>query len=962
MVIGNPSQGDENDAEDIWLKRQFSWDPAEFNGDIDATVEAWYADTIDRFRERTGFSFSNVYAVGVYSEINDMSNVVKAAMRYRIENETKPLKGAAKRKITDRLYTGPGTQVFDQLVSTHDEGLRPGEYRRPLVSAADSALKESFVKRATTLINNDDTFLTMHPVTGLPIDSRKYALRFGIPYPEGFIAPTFERSIETVEKTEGTDMNTLPLEVVVEFATLSAIIDRQGSKMNPGQVFQFLGNLDGSQKSTVGGLASSLMTDLGYSRGLDPADAVPLDELAIQLENLVAEYNIQATGETTTVERLVEENVPVMRVQFQDLVNPENSTMETIRLEDFFYTHRTNALLQDQVARLLPPVPQLDPDIYPNVGGTTSNGWRQIGGRSGTYIIKFTRDPLDVLCISTGRAGSVPNQDGETSSQNGIQGYKYHLEVEDDTGQLVVKEFRSTGWRSCQGLRCSNTASYASGPYEGVAYGECVIYLYPDDPNGWDRSKPLARLYLRWGFKDWIHPDTTYQTESATQSLSQRGRSFSDFKSNTGYFEPGTENEPVILWEPRPYPASSNTLETLKAFFNSAWQICAESYRSTNVGPSHQSFIVAGTPYYVNGFSDITGRQNLMPVYGGSPIPRFSLQYSGGDLQDLGGEIPDYSALEDPLLTEEDAMARSSDITERPEAYEALANNATIWLYPAVIQNMRTYAAGMPALQMLSNSSFALAPWLRSMINSSALRLDEYYSQPWKSQNLVNTVTQNPQIFFDPLSGTTFDEAEKMIGSPGMSFSMYGHRYIYRGFEEDPGVIRQIFEASRDTEGRAVPSIDIGSAFELFYLGVLHPSNNLDPNASPTTPFISCLPAGKERITRGSPELRNMPIGVDAVAEDFLDGKITKRLESTFQVRQQLRGLVGYGVDLDVLASRGGVSTSNTSRSAEEQLYETMLVWRHIITSPWLSPELFDAMLDWYINQRNMVGRKGDKV
>ena len=58
MVIGNPSQGDENDAEDIWLKRQFAWDPAEFDGDIDATVDAWYADTIDRFRERTGFRFS----------------------------------------------------------------------------------------------------------------------------------------------------------------------------------------------------------------------------------------------------------------------------------------------------------------------------------------------------------------------------------------------------------------------------------------------------------------------------------------------------------------------------------------------------------------------------------------------------------------------------------------------------------------------------------------------------------------------------------------------------------------------------------------------------------------------------------------------------------------------------------------------------------------------------------------
>jgi len=957
MVIGNPSQGDENDAENIWLKRQFAWDPAEFDGDIDATVDAWYADTIDRFRERTGFRFSDVYTNSTMSRKfgSNMRDVVKGCMKYRIQNNTAPYDYGS--RVLNK-FVGPGTRVFDELVQNYDEGLRPGEYRRPLVSAADSALRESFIKRATTLINNEDTFLTKHPVTGLPIDSRKYALRFGIPYPEGFVVPTFERSIETVEKTEGTDMNTLPLEVVVEFATLSAIIDRQGSKMNPGQVFQFLGNLDGSQKSAVGGLASSLMTDLGYGRGLDPADAVPLEELATQLENLVAEYGIQAAGETTTVERIIEENVPVMRVQFQDLRNPENSTMETIRLEDFFYTHRTNALLQEQVARLLPPVPQLDPDLYPNVGGTTANGWRQIGGRSGTYIVKFTRDPLDVLCISTGRAGSVPNQNSNVSCENGVEGYKYHLEVEED-GQMVIKEFRSPGWRSCQGLRQQSSEGYGSGPYEGIGYGECVVYLYPDDPHGWDRSKPLARLYLRWGFKDWSW-DSSQAQRGMSDILSPRNLRYEDYRNSGTDFRTGGAQEPVICWEPRPYPADDPSIhELIRLFFNTAWEICAESYRRTGVGPSHQTFAIASTPYIVSGFTDVCGRQDISPSYAGQSIPTFSLQYSGGNLENLGGELPDYSALEDPLLTEEEAMARSSDITERPEAYEALANNATIWLYPAVIQNMRTYAAGMPALQMLSNSSFALAPWLRSMINSSALRLDEYYSQPWKGQNLVNTVTQNPQIFFDPMSGTTFVEAEKMIGSPGMSFSMHGHRYIYRGFDEDPEVIRQIFDASRDTDGRAVPSIDIGSAFELFYLGVLHPSNNLDPNASPTTPFISCLPAGNERITRGSPELRDLPIGVDAVAEDFLDGKITKRLESTFQVRQQLRRLIGYGVDLDVLASRGGVSTSNNSRSEEEQLYETMLVWRHIITSPWLSPEMFDAMLDWYVNQRNIVGREG---
>ena len=146
----------------------------------------------------------------------------------------------------------------------------------------------------------------------------------------------------------------------------------------------------------------------------------------------------------------------------------------------------------------------------------------------------------------------------------------------------------------------------------------------------------------------------------------------------------------------------------LKAFFNSAWEICAESYRSTRVGPSHQTFDIASTPYKINGFSDITGTQGISASWGGGAIPRFSLQYSGGALEDLGGDIPDYSELQDPLITEEMAMARSSDITERPEAYEALASNATIWMYPAVCQNMRSMAVGMPALQMMANSNFAI--------------------------------------------------------------------------------------------------------------------------------------------------------------------------------------------------------------------------------------------------------------
>jgi cupin superfamily acireductone dioxygenase involved in methionine salvage len=63
MVIGNPSQGDENADIDIWLKRQFAWDPADFGGDIDATVDAWYADTVERFSDRTAFSWNDVVPV-----------------------------------------------------------------------------------------------------------------------------------------------------------------------------------------------------------------------------------------------------------------------------------------------------------------------------------------------------------------------------------------------------------------------------------------------------------------------------------------------------------------------------------------------------------------------------------------------------------------------------------------------------------------------------------------------------------------------------------------------------------------------------------------------------------------------------------------------------------------------------------------------------------------------------------
>ncbi len=84
MVIGNPSQGDETVDEDMWLKRQFTWNPDEFGGDIDATVEAWYEDTVNRFQDRTGFNFNQVTKVSAFRDFENMRQVLKAAMRYRI--------------------------------------------------------------------------------------------------------------------------------------------------------------------------------------------------------------------------------------------------------------------------------------------------------------------------------------------------------------------------------------------------------------------------------------------------------------------------------------------------------------------------------------------------------------------------------------------------------------------------------------------------------------------------------------------------------------------------------------------------------------------------------------------------------------------------------------------------------------------------------------------------------------
>jgi hypothetical protein len=165
---------------------------------------------------------------------------------------------------------------------------------------------------------------------------------------------------------------------------------------------------------------------------------------------------------------------------------------------------------------------------------------------------------------------------------------------------------------------------------------------------------------------------------------------------------------------------------------------------------------------------------------------------------------------------------------------------------------------------------------------------------------------------------------------------MHGYRYKYTNQEEDPEIIRQVFS----DDGWNETTLDIGTAFELFYLGVLHPSNKINPNVPECTPFISCLPAGDLRISRGSPELRDLPIGVEAVAEDFLSGKITKRLNKTLKGRTLLRRRLDYGGELDNM------------NIMDEELYETMVVWRNIISSPFLSQKMFEAMLEWYSEKR----------
>lgn len=950
------ARGEDIYGDNVWLKRQFAWNPDDFDGDIEACVEAWFEDTVERFQPRTGFSFNNVGRVSYYSNFENMREVLKQAMRDRIQNRYfQPLSLAHHLKIGDGVYNGPGTQVFDKIVSNHDEGLRPGEYRRMLVSAEDAAQREGFIRRCGAIINNTPEFVSKHPVTGEPIDTERYDLRISMSYPEGFYAPTFTRVVRTETLVEGTDLSALPVEVVAEWAVLGAILEK-GTMVGTGAVpavikaqnTQFPGQMIGP----IMGIAAKRLAELGYGKGLNPI--VDLDEVQAMYEAISDEYNIRPSGLEVTEEEITESNVPVMKMQLVDLVDPANSLVEMIRIEDFFFTHRNEQVLQDQVARFMPPIPQLSPDLYPHIGGTTEGGWRQVGGRSGSYIIKFSRDPLDLLCISTGNAASYPGA-GQTSTgsdaiqQNGIPDYNYHLEVEEN-GVKVIKQFRSTGWRSCQSLKSSMTSNYAAGPYDAVSVGECVAYLYPDDPNGWDRNLPIGRLFFRWGFKNWLGPD--FYSDSARKTLESRGLSPENFRGNNPN---GGVLEPVICWEPRPYPAEGDFLSIAREFFNTAWEIMRDSYATTGVGPSHQTFHVATTPYNVNGFSDITGRGNVRPPYGGGAIPRFSLQFSGGGLEDLEGALPDFSELESPFLTEEAGMM-ASGFGNLEGAYEALASNATIWHYPATTANLRRNAIGSAAIPLLCSSSYALPSWLTSIPGSNAVSLDPHVDEPWDGRNVVKSLTRNPQIFFDPVEGLTFEPAERLISSYGSSYSMHGREYSLinrRNAEGEPmnsPLVNNFF--ATQSEAR----VGLGTAFELFYLGLLEESNNLDPIGSPTPPFITCLPRGDARIDRGAPELRGLPIGVEAVVEDFLDGSLMSRLATGREARSILRQLLSYEVSANVLESR--LTDVTTTPSDAEQYVENLesyLVWRTLCLSPWLTQSSFLRLLDWFDTEMTKV-------
>ena len=338
-----PSPGFEDFDDDIWLNRQFAWDPnvAPYNGNVDACVDAWYKDLEPRFENRTKFPLNNCERISKYSDYRT-ADLIKLAMEYRINNMNRPLSIAHTKSMTETNGNGPGTRVFDKLVTEHDEGLRPGEYRRTLISAADAAQRIGFITRAVEIINNTAELTEVHPVTGEALLDDE-VLKFNISFPDGFISPEFEQLIETTEITEGTDMNTLPLEVVAEYATLSAIIYHKGNKISIGMVFPFLGNLDKSKNGAVAGDAGKLLVELGYGRDLEPT--ATLYEIEIKLNNLMEEYNIQESGETKGQKIETSYNVPVMKIQIQNVVNPELSTLETIRLEDFLYsTHSPQAV------------------------------------------------------------------------------------------------------------------------------------------------------------------------------------------------------------------------------------------------------------------------------------------------------------------------------------------------------------------------------------------------------------------------------------------------------------------------------------------------------------------------------------------------------------------------------------------------------------------------------------------
>ena len=86
MVITNPF----DDDRDMWLTRQFTWNPNDFGGDIEATIDAWYLDVRDRFKSRTDMDLEDMLSVNTINISGGPKDYVKEAMRYRINNEHKP--------------------------------------------------------------------------------------------------------------------------------------------------------------------------------------------------------------------------------------------------------------------------------------------------------------------------------------------------------------------------------------------------------------------------------------------------------------------------------------------------------------------------------------------------------------------------------------------------------------------------------------------------------------------------------------------------------------------------------------------------------------------------------------------------------------------------------------------------------------------------------------------------------